>query len=210
MSLGSMGDHGRLLSHPIVPSGENGIKSSGSLDSIPPTVGRLSDESLLSRARHKSFQSTDYGMHNSLSEAMSRHNMDIDTLSNRPFHERMEAFFDTLHNKHRVTSKPKWWADIAAIVASLIALAGMIPAGLVILENESACDVSWLFLIFFLVSQLLWIVYSISYWLPINMIGAIVAGGLIVWMIFLKYEYDGIDGTICAQRTTQANTCQDE
>ncbi len=169
-----------------------------------PASSRDADDALLANARLRSFGQTNSGMHHAITEAMRRHNMDVDSVSNLPLSERLNSFVNVLDKDHRVTKRPRWWADAAAVIASLIMLTGIIPAALVITQNESACDVSWLFLFAYLLAQCLWMVYAFAYRLPINFIGALVAASLVIWMVVLKQKYDGWGSAICDVRRSRA------
>lgn len=79
---------------------------------------------------------------------------------------------------------------VAGIVAGLITLAavGFQIAG--IIQHESACDLTWEFIILTSVTQTFWLAYSIGNRLAVNTVTS--AAGLLVMIAFagLKYMYD--------------------
>ena len=96
----------------------------------------------------------------------------------------------TAYKIHQSHTRNRMLWNCLGMLAGLLSLIAFIPQIVVIIEHESACDLSMLTLVGLLAVQVLWFAYGWGFQLPVTMLRSFVGILVALFIIVLKDKYD--------------------
>jgi uncharacterized protein with PQ loop repeat len=118
---------------------------------------------------------------------------------------RVHAMLDDLGDNYYIYRKPHIMFNVLGVMAGIISLVAIFPQILIIIERQSACDLSETFLVGTLVVQCIWVLYSFGNRLYLNGCFAAFTAAVVLWMVVLKHKYDS--PLKCAREREAALAC---